>query len=81
MEDKFKMDELEKIEIQKLVEKWSNTEKLGDFSIASLDENLKESMAQLLENVVSQKSVTRQINEASLLIAPHLLVNWFIRCL
>ena len=59
------MDELEKIEIQKLVEKWSNTEKLGDFSIASLDENLKESMAQLLENVVSQKSVTRQINEAS----------------
>lgn len=65
MEDKFKMDELEKIEIQKLVEKWSNTEKLGDFSIASLDENLKESMAQLLENVVSQKSVTRQINEAS----------------
>ena len=38
---------------------------MGDFSIASLDENLKESMAQLLENVVSQKSVTRQINEAS----------------
>lgn len=59
------MDEFEKLEIQKLVDKWSNTEKLGEFSIASLDEDLKQSMAVLLENTITQKPVLPSLSEAS----------------
>jgi hypothetical protein len=45
---------MEKVEIQKIIDKWSDTEKLGGMSIENLSEDVKENMAILLDNVDSK---------------------------